>query len=182
MKSVRALGSTPRSLPLSADDITELHAARLLLLFHHCGSDEKIEGLTKLAKLDFFVRYPSFFERAARYLGKAISAASDQAESLMVRHHYGPWDKRYYQVLAFLEARGLITVKKRGCTYDFTLTELGQEKAKALSKSKPFALLIDQMKTVKKLLGRKNGTQLKNIVYEIFDEEVKQRKLGELIR
>jgi hypothetical protein len=182
MKSVRALGRIPRSLPLSADDITELHAARLLLLFHHCGSGEKIEGLTKLAKLDFFVRYPSFFERVARYLGKAISAACDQAESPMVRHHYGPWDKRYYQVLAFLEARGLITVQKHGCAYDFTLTELGQEKAKTLSKSQPFAPLIEQMKVVKKLLGRKNGTQLKNIVYEIFDEEVKQRRLGELIK
>lgn len=182
MKSVRALGRTPRSLPLSADDITELHAARLLLLFHHCGSVEKIEGLTKLAKLDFFVRYPSFFERVARYLGKAVPAASDQAESPMVRHHYGPWDKRYYQVLAFLEARGLITVQKRGSTYDFTLTERGQEKAKALSKSEPFASLIEQMKAVKKLLGRKNGTQLKNLVYEIFDEEVKQRRLGELIK
>ncbi|OGR34882.1 MAG: hypothetical protein A2091_13650 [Desulfuromonadales bacterium GWD2_61_12] len=182
MKSVRALGRTPISLPLSADDITELHAARLLLLFHHCGSGEKIEGLTKLAKLDFFVRYPSFFERAGRYLGKAMSAASDQTESPMVRHHYGPWDKRYYQVLAFLEARGLITVQKRGRAYDFTLTELGQERAKLLSKSQPFAPLIEQMQAVKKLLGRKNGTQLKNIVYEIFDEEVKQRRLGELIK
>lgn len=182
MKSVRALGRSPRSLPLPADDIVELHAARLLLLFHYCGSGEKIEGLTKLAKLDFFVRYPSFFERAARYLGKDIPAESGQIESLMVRHHYGPWDKRYYQVLAFLEARSLITVKKRGTTYDFALMELGQKKAKTLSKSKPFAPLIEQMKAVKKLLGRKNGTQLKNIVYEIFDEEVKQRRLGDLIK
>ena len=100
----------------------------------------------------------------------------------MVRHHYGPWDKRYYQVLAFLEARGLITVKKRGNTYDFELMELGKKKAKILSKTKPFAPLIEQMKAVKKLLGRKNGTQLKNIVYEIFDKEVKQRGLGELIK
>jgi hypothetical protein len=182
MKSVRTLGLTPRSLPLSADDITELHAARLLLLFHYCGSGEKIEGLTKLAKLDFFVRYPSFFERVASYLGKVISVASDQDESPMVRHHYGPWDKRYYQVLAFLESRGLITVQKQGSTYDFTLTELGQKKAKVLSKSDPFAHLIEQMKAVKKLLGRKNGTQLKNLVYEIFDKEVKQRRLGELIK
>lgn len=182
MKSVRALGRSPRSLPLSADDITELHAARLLLLFHHCGSGERIEGLTKLAKLDFFVRYPSFFERAARYLGKDFTASIDQNESAMVRHHYGPWDKRYYQVLAFLEARGLITVQRAGSTYVFNLTDLGQEKSTALSKSKPFLSLIEQMKSVKKLLGRKNGTQLKNIVYEIFDEEVKQRKLGELIR
>lgn len=182
MKSIRALGQIPRSLPLPADDITELHAARLLLLLHHCGSGETIRGLTKLAKLDFFVRYPSFFDRAARYLGKAISSVSDQTESPMVRHHYGPWDKRYYQVLAFLEARSLITVKKQGSSYDFTLTALGQDKSKALSKSVAFAPLIEQMRVVKKLLSRKNGTQLKNLVYEIFDEEVKQRRLGEFIK
>ena len=60
----------------------------------------------------------------------------------MVRHHYGPWDKRYYQVLAFLEARSLITVNKQGNTYDFALTALGQEKSKTLSKAKPFILLV----------------------------------------
>jgi hypothetical protein len=182
MKSVRTLGRTPISLPLPADDITELHAARLLLLFHHCGSGDKIDGLTKMAKLDFFVRYPSFFDRAAKHLGKTATSASEQTESFMVRHHYGPWDKRYYQVLAFLEARGLIRVEKLGKTYEFTLTALGQEKSKSLSKSKPFVSLVAQMKEVKRVLGRMNGTKLKNIVYEIFDEEVKQRKLGEIIR
>jgi len=101
MKSVRTIGFMPISVPLSADDITELHAARLLLLFHHCRSGEKIEGLTKMAKLDFFVRYPNFFERVAKYFDKEASAMSDQTESLMVRHHYGPWDKRYYQVLGW---------------------------------------------------------------------------------
>lgn len=181
MRSIRTIARTPTSLALSADDIIELHAARLLLLVHHCGSGGKIEGLTKLAKLDFFVRYPGFFERAARYLGKAIRAATDQTESPMVRHHYGPWDKRYYHVLAFLESRGLIAVEKNGSTYDFTLNELGRQKVKLLTKSKPFAPLIEQMKSVKKLLGRKTGTQLKNIVYEIFDKEVKQRRLGEQI-
>lgn len=182
MKSVRTLGYSPTSLPLSADDIIELHAARLLLLLHLCGFDQKIEGLTKLAKLDFFVRYPSFFEQAANYLGKNIKVENNDTESLMVRHHYGPWDKRYYQVLAFLEARELIKVQKRGKTYEFVLTELGQEKAKPLSKAKQFSPIAKHMVAVRKLLGRKNGTQLKNIVYEIFDEEVKQRKLGEIIK
>jgi hypothetical protein len=172
----------PRSLPLPADEITELHAARLLLLFHHCGSGDKIDGLTKMAKLDFFVRYPCFFDRAAKHLGKTITATDEQTESFMVRHHYGPWDKRYYQVLAFLEARGLIKVEKQGKTYEFTLTVLGQVKSKSLSESKPFLSLVAQMKEVKRVFGRMNGTKLKNIVYEIFDEEVKQRKLGEIIR
>lgn len=182
MKSIRALGRAAMSLPLAADDIVELHAGRLLLLFHHCGSGGKVAGLTKLAKIDFFVRYPGFFERVAKHLHKPMTPASDETESAMVRHHYGPWDKRYYQVLAFLEARRLITVEKHGNTYNFILTALGQEKAKSLSKTEPFASLVRQMKDVKKVLGRMTGTQLMNLVYEVFDAEVRRRKRGEVIK
>lgn len=181
MRSAHTLGSMPASLPLAADDITELHAARLLLLLHHCGARDKIDGLTKLAKLDFFVRYPDFFERIARHLNQAAAAATQQTESVMVRHHYGPWDKRYYQILGFLEARGLMTVSKHNHSYEFALTPLGHDKVGALSKSDAYRPLVDQMKAVRKILGRKSGSQLKNLVYEVFDAEVKQRKLGELI-
>lgn len=182
MKSIARVGEVPQFLPLAADDIVELHAARLLLLLLHCGSaGEKIEGLTKLAKLDFFVRYPDFFERVAEFLGEKISAATTQTESVMVRHHYGPWDKRYYQVLGFLEARSLIAVEKHKNTYRFSLTKLGKEKAKEISKKNSFGEMVEQMKAVKGLLGRKTGTQLKELVYAVFDEEVKNRKLGEII-
>lgn len=182
MKSVRSLGRSPISLPLAADDIVELHAARMLLLVHHCGSNHRIDGLTKLAKLDFFVRYPGFLCRVAKALGKDVPLLGEQVESAMVRYHYGPWDKRYYQVLAFLESRMLISVEKVGQTYNFSLTSFGKDKATVLSKQESFAPLVAQMKAAKKVLGRKSGTQLKNLVYEVFDSEVKQRKLGEIIR
>ena len=182
MKSVRSLGSAPTSLPLAADDIIELHAARVLLLVRHCGAKNRIDGLTKLAKLDFFVRYPNFFNRVAHQLGKAVLARSEQVESSMVRHHYGPWDKRYYQVLAFLESRGLLAVEKHGNAFHFVLTDLGDSKASDLSRQESFESIVVEMKEVRKLLGRKSGTQLKNLVYAVFDAEVKQRKLGEIIR
>ncbi|MHB1141660.1 MAG: hypothetical protein ACYC1T_07880 [Sulfuricaulis sp.] len=185
MKSAHLLGKEPTSLPLAADDITELHAARLLLLIQHCGSKNQIDGLTKLAKLDFFVRYPSFYNRAAMYSNNVVSQENKEGssiESSMVRHHYGPWDKRYYQVLAFLESRGLLSVAKRGNTYEFALTNTGQAKATSLSREGSFRPLVSHMKAVKKIFGRKTGTQLKNLVYEIFDAEVKQRKLGDVIQ
>ncbi len=30
----------------------------------------------------------------------------------MIRHHYGPWDKRYYHILAYLESKQLIQIVK----------------------------------------------------------------------
>ena len=79
MKSLSRLGTRPASLPLAADDILEFHAARLLLLIHVCGTAGRIDGLTKMAKLDFFTRYPDFFD-AAR------AAIEPDAQTVYVDH------------------------------------------------------------------------------------------------
>lgn len=182
MRSFGSAGRVPTALPLAADDITELHAARLLLLLKYCGQEGTIDGLTKLAKLDFFVRYPEFFNQVAAHLNKKARSPSEEIESLMVRHHYGPWDKRYYQVLAFLEARSLIRVEKRGAAYEFILTQLGDARAETISQSEAFAMIVQQMEAVRKVLGRKPGTVLKNLIYKVFDAEVRDKKLGEIIQ
>ena len=186
MKSLNRIGLFPASLPLSADDVVEFHAARLLLLLSLCGVSGRIDGLTKMAKLDFFVRYPGFFE-AARALTMPTDttegAKSDGAvESAMVRHHYGPWDKRYYHVLAYLEAKGLITVSKERNTYRIKLTDLGRDRSKLIAARPSFVPLVKRMRDVKKMFGNKSGTSLKGLIYRLFDEEIKQKPLGEVIR
>ena len=187
MRSLNRVGTQPASIPLSADDIIEFHAARLLLLVQICGVRGRIDGLTKMAKLDFFARYPEFFEvaRAAATPGDVARLDNDQAderiESAMVRHHYGPWDKRYYHVLAHLEAKGLILVSKEGKSYRIALTDLGKELATALTSRPSFGPLIERMREVKKTFGDKSGNVLKELIYRIFDEEVGQRPMGETI-
>ncbi len=66
MKSLKNINDLPAGVPLAADDLLEFHAARLLLLFKVCGVAGRIDGLTKMAKLDFFVRYPQFFNEACK--------------------------------------------------------------------------------------------------------------------
>ncbi|MGQ0682744.1 hypothetical protein [Bradyrhizobium sp.] len=180
MKSIKRLGSAPVSLPLSADNIVEFHAARLLLLISICGTGDRIDGLTKMAKLDFFVRYPDFFAVAKKY--GAPEGESRAVESAMVRHHYGPWDKRYYHVLAYLESKRLIEIAKKRNSYLITLTDNGKEKAASLGKKPSFAALVDRMKAVKKEFGPKSGSTLKKLIYQLFDEEVGKKPLGEVIR
>lgn len=183
MKRAVTLEGYPAGRPLTADQITEFHAARLVLLLHACGSNNRIEGLTKLAKLDFFVRYPSFFERVAKHLSpEAVTVPHQEIESSMVRHHYGPWDPRYYAVLAFLEGREVIEVSRNGKAYVFSLTPTGVNLAKRFEKDAPFRSLVSHMHAVKKLLGNKNGEALKKLVYEVFDDEVAQLQLGDVIR
>jgi len=181
MKSFQNLATVPRSIPIAADDVLELHAARILLLIHICGRDSRIDGLTKLAKLDFFVRYPAFF-------GKSISrrrqkrSAKLSVESPMVRHHYGPWDKRYYHVLAFLESRALISVSRAGNSICFALTDVGTSVARELVHAKPFELIVSHMLDVKGAYAARSGTELKELIYKTFDDEVANRQLGEVIQ
>ena len=123
MKSLANLLTQPAGQPIVADDVLELHAARLLLLIQNCGTKtratglHRVDGLTKLAKLDFLVRYPEFFEKLSKHLGQPATAPSHDVESSMVRFHYGPWDERYYHILGFLESRNLLTVEKDGSTF-----------------------------------------------------------------
>jgi hypothetical protein len=183
MNATTSLTRYPAGLPLTADQITEFHAARILLLFHLCGLKNQVVGLTKLAKLDFFVRYPDFFQRAARHLEKqSDQPAVSIVESAMVRHHYGPWDARYYQVLAFLEGRELIAVERHDKTFIFSLTGAGFGLAKRLKGEPAYQDLCTHMKAVKKLFGKKRGNVLKNLIYELFDEEVAELPLGQVIQ
>jgi hypothetical protein len=185
VKSVRRLGLQSASLPLAADDILEFHAARLLLLMLVCGTSGRIDGLTKMAKLDFFTRYPEFFEAARAEIDQTnqpiTTIGDDSVESSMVRHHYGPWDKRYYQVLGHLEGKELITVTKHKQSYQISLSPLGRERAQRLEKLNSFAGLIKRQRDVKKVFGAKSGTYLKDLIYRLFDKEVGQRPLGEVI-
>ena len=74
MKRLRELSDAPASRPITAEEVMEFHAARLVLLFKHCGvKGRRIDSLTKMAKLDFFVRYPDFFAIAAAAEGKGSS-------------------------------------------------------------------------------------------------------------
>jgi hypothetical protein len=161
----------------------EFHAARLLLLLLLCGKDGRIDGLTKMAKLDFFVRYPQFFERACAELQVPVQISADLAvESTMIRYHYGPWDERYYHILAYLRSRALVRVEIAGKAYELVLTDLGQLMAKKIAAEPSYSQLVEYMGLVRERLGSKNGTQLKNLVYKLFDKEIAQLPRGEVIR
>jgi hypothetical protein len=181
MKSITNLASRPVGIPVIADEILELHAARLLLLLQLCGTRNKIDGLTKLAKLDFFVRYPQFFNQICVRLGVSASAKTKSVESAMVRFHYGPWDQRYYHLLAYLEGKGLLSVRRDANAYTFELTERGKSAASVLASNSSFTDMVAQMRSVKSVLGKKTGSALKKLIYQVFQDEVTNRPIGEVI-
>lgn len=182
MRSIRNLRDYSAGLPLLADDIVEFHASRLILLLALVGAGGSIKGLTKLAKLDFFVRYPDFFAAVLANSQQSVPFSDGFTESSMIRYHYGPWDPRYYHVLAYLESKGLVKIDKvDGKAFQFTLTDLGQEIASKFAADPNFESLVEHMAKVKKTLGSKTGSSLKKLIYATFDKEVTQLPLGEII-
>lgn len=188
MKSLQNMRDMPAGEPLLADEVLELHAARLLLLLRCCGTKSRddgsyrIDGLTKMAKLDFFVRYPQFFGEVCKKMKKPMDDSANAIESAMVRFHYGPWDQRYYHILSYLEGRRLLlatSAPNNGIV--LRLTPEGREISSRLLEDVAFADLKDQMGRVKSVLGKMSGNQLKKLIYDTFDDEIVQRRLGETI-
>lgn len=180
---------------LESDD--DLHLARLLILlgaFAGKSGTGTVEGLTKLAKLDFLLRYPVYLERAleARKRSKPsdpINPVKEAAvreherhsvESAMVRFKFGPWDHRYRRFLNLLVARGLASVELRGRTHHISLTEAGLAKAGALASKDEYGDLTARTKVIKRNFDM-GGTRLMEFVYATFPEIVSLR-LGEEIR
>ncbi|MBC3540424.1 hypothetical protein ACFSC6_11080 [Rufibacter sediminis] len=190
MISINNLSYYPVGTTLVSDDLIEFHASRILLILRICGQKDKarkqykITGLTKLAKLDFFVRYPEFFRRLAKRLDLAelnIENHTGGIESRMIRFHYGPWDQRYYQLLPYLEARSLISVEKDKTAFTFFLLEKGQHITDQLLEDSDFELLKHNLFNIKRSIGSYSGNKLKELVYDMFKEEVTNQPLGNII-
>lgn len=157
-----------------------LHLMRLLILLRCADkrgrTPKPVEGITKLAKLDFLLRYPVYLERALLSLGKSTSGLKLQArerttvETKMIRFRYGPWDGRYRRWLTNLASRGLLTVALQGRKIEIGLTDEGRALADEFSQQALFSDLAERGTIVMKAVGDMSGTRLKDFVYEIVPE------------
>lgn len=174
--------------PLDPEEIAAFHAARILLLLLYCGRGPRhtIRGRTKLAKLDFFVRYPRFLERAAAELQPDRpgdrQVDPEAVEARMIRYRFGPWDHRYHDVLGSLEARGLIRVSRAATSDAFELSGEGLGAARQLADNPVYGPVIDRCTLTNELLGDMTGTQLKEFVYRNFVDEVARISSESVIR
>lgn len=153
--------------------------ARLLLLIHgFSGGGGALEGRTKLAKLDFLLRYPAYFARAlatrrqTRATAAAISAAEAEGQTIegrMVRYRYGPWDPAYYALLGRLIGKGLVepTPVPRGVGY--RTTDRGRALANTLGTEPAWSPVVSRIDLLKRHFDM-TGQGLKEFIYEQFPE------------
>ncbi len=165
------------------DSKPDLHAARLLVLisaYSGASPGDSVEGLTKLAKLDFLLRYPVMLERALAAKGRSTRDVQLEeyerlsVESEMVRYRFGPWDHRYREVLNILVGKGLVTVSVEGRKVVITLTDRGRTLASELEASPAFQDYARRSTLLKRHFDVQ-ATTLMRFIYETFPEVVSLR-------
>lgn len=148
--------------------------ARLLLLVDaFSAGGEHLQGRVKLAKLDFLLRYPRFYERAMRERGrKRIQTDPEDPviEERMVRYRYGPWDPAYYALIGRLLGRGLITTVPAGRYIGFRVTEAGHETAQAIAETAAWEGTANRARTLRTEFHEHRGTWLQQFIYRVFPE------------
>jgi hypothetical protein len=153
--------------------------ARLLLLIDAFSlNDGTLQGRTKLAKLDFLLRYPKFFDRAMVLRNVHVQIARDESavnniEQRMVRYRYGPWDPAYYALLGALLGRGLITTVPNRNYLGFRTTPTGHEIAREVARSEPWETVQIRARLLRQTFRTQAGTFLKDWIYEHFPEVTK---------
>lgn len=174
---------------IASEARAELHLARLLLLLGSGAARgmRVVDGITKLAKLDFLLRYPRYLERVLVLtrrnppLVPMDAHEADTVESAMIRFRYGPWDPRYRFWLGLLLARGLVRVSREGRRVLVQVTDVGVQVSKALAAEPTMRILAERADVVMGALRTLNGTRLKDTVYEAIPE-LQGMRWGEEIR
>lgn len=158
----------------------DLHLGRLLLLLREAFTrkDTTVQGLSKLAKLDFFLRYPLYLHDALNKLGRPMEGMELErhelttVEASMVRYLYGPWDFRYRKWIELLVAKKLVKTFIKGRTIHVGLTELGAQIAVTLSNNEEFKTTALRSKHIFIAFGSKSGKWLTEFLFQTFPELV----------
>lgn len=164
-----------------------IHLGRLLILLAEFskGGKSEMKGITKLAKLDFLLRYPAYLEKALEARGKKLKKAElkefekTSVESKMVRYRYGPWDFRYRKFLNILIAKGLIYYRTEGNTIMIGMTKTGMQIAESFREDDSLDDLFERARVLRINFDIK-ATRLKNFIYDTFPE-ISSLKFGQSI-
>ena len=176
------------------ENADELHLARLLILLGSADARKTtvatkaraVEGITKLAKMDFLLRYPTCLERALEKLNQhpeqveVLPRERTSIETKMIRFRYGPWDARYRRWLGLLAARGLVRLAVEGNTIVIGLTDAGRGLGASIRATELFQEIARRSDLTVMAVGSFSATRLKDFVYDAIPE-ITDMKWGEEI-
>jgi hypothetical protein len=166
-------------LALLREDLA-YHQARVLLLVNATAAEQgharKLDGLTKLAKLDFLLRYPALASAVLDPLDPhdpRLHLANDDVgdptavEAPMTRYKYGPWDDRYYTIIGALVGRGLLRYARgRQGSVALAPTPTGRKVAAEMAGTAQWSELADRSQAIAQASTGLTGNALKELIYQ----------------
>lgn len=174
----------------AVENSDEFNEARLLILLKAAAGKEEapkpLEGIMKLAKMDFLLRYPNMLVRALNVIGESKKSARaaaaaipeedrDTIEARMIRFRFGPWDTRYRRWLSILVAKQLAIVYREGRTVKIQLTKQGVALAEKFAEAEVFKPLVERAKVVNSTVGNMPSTKITAFIYKIAPELVNMK-------
>lgn len=148
---------------------------RLLLLISAFSRGNRVlEGRTKLAKLDFLLRYPHYLKRALEIRKPGGGDLVDlkgtlDIEGSMVRYRYGPWDPSYYALLGRLIGKGLVQQVPYSRGLGYKATNAGYTAANKIGSEPAWQMVNDRLIVIYKHFNLA-GTSLMKFIYQNFPE------------
>jgi hypothetical protein len=156
------------------------HQARVLLLITAVAAEQgharKLDGLTKLAKLDFLLRYPALASTVLDpldpydprlHLANEDVREPTAVEAPMTRYKYGPWDDRYYTIIGALIGRGLLRYARgRQGSVALAPTPAGKKLAAEMTGNAQWSEIADRCKAIAQASTGMTGNALKDLIYQ----------------
>lgn len=152
--------------------------ARLMILINDlCGvqHNKKIEGVNKLAKLDFLLKSPSYLKRGLTNIRTNVtidikSFEINSIESKMNLYSYIPWDENYRKLLNIIIAKGLVNITFEKDDYFIQITKAGITIADKLLKDRYFKEFSNRSKIISTHFGLYSEGYLNNFFGLHFPE------------
>lgn len=168
---------------ISLENHDELHTVRLLILISTLVGKkrETTIQITKLAKLDFILRYPVALYKALNLvsLKDALITESEKnnIESEMLAFNYSPWSSDFRRLLVLLTSRSLISWSSKGNRIELSLTERGKDFYNEVIRYREFTEIVQQSKSIKTNFSSLSMLKLDAILTEILNPLKLYKKL-----
>lgn len=164
----------------------DYHCMRILILLSKSRKDripKAIDGLSKLAKMDFFMQYPGCLKKASNHFKRVagINVIKPEANSIgskMYYFKYSPWDSRYRKWISLLQARDLVITHTKGNTVYVEITHAGLGLTTNLGDVDVFKMWQTNSDAVIKMFSGMSGIKISGFISEHFPE-INDLKSGE---
>jgi len=164
-------------LKIVEGDLNTQLARLMILIYHLCGvkNNKKIDGVNKLAKLDFLLKSPTYLKKGLGKLNtkttvKISSAENWSIENKMNLYTYVPWDENYRKFLNVIISRGLVSISFEKDDYFIQITTKGIQLTEELNGNRHFKEFVNRSKVISTHFGSYSERFLNNFFAIHFPE------------